>query len=158
MNFFFENLSLVPETSAAMGHFKLVSGSGTSDPAQIWPLKNWHLPDFLSGFALWNFASACVLYFSHAALRARSSLGTLARAYLLSSIRTAVSAAVCMPIEGGCRREQLRRRLGELIPPVMKEGNFWYSTSGPVSFSCVNPYLKRTVVNFRIAVNKNNIR
>ena len=39
MNFFFENLSLVPETSAAMEHFKLVFGSGTSDLAKIRPLK-----------------------------------------------------------------------------------------------------------------------
>ena len=31
MNFFFENLNLVPETSAAKEHFKLVFGSGTSD-------------------------------------------------------------------------------------------------------------------------------
>jgi hypothetical protein len=41
VNFFFENLRLVPETSAAMEHFKLVFGSGTSDPAKIRPLKNW---------------------------------------------------------------------------------------------------------------------
>ena len=57
MNFFFENLSLVPETREVMEHFKLVFGSGTSDLAKIRPLKNWHSPDFLSGFALWNFAS-----------------------------------------------------------------------------------------------------
>ena len=60
MNFFFENLSLLPETSAAKEHFKLVFGSGNSDLAKIRPLKNWHSPDFLSGFALWNFASARV--------------------------------------------------------------------------------------------------
>ena len=41
MNFFFENLSLVPETSAAKEHFKLVFGSGTSDLAKIRPLKIW---------------------------------------------------------------------------------------------------------------------
>ena len=39
MNFFFENLSLVPETSAPKEHFKLVFGFGTSDPAKIRPLK-----------------------------------------------------------------------------------------------------------------------
>ena len=53
VNFFFENLSLLPETSAAKEHFKLVFGSGNSDLAKIRPLKNWHSPDFLSGFALW---------------------------------------------------------------------------------------------------------
>ena len=57
VNFFFENLSLVPETREVMEHFKLVFGSGTSDLAKIRPLKNWHSPDFLSGFALWKFAS-----------------------------------------------------------------------------------------------------
>jgi len=57
VNFFFENLSLVPETSAAKEHFKLVFGSGTSDLAKIRPLKIWGSPDFLSGFALWDFAS-----------------------------------------------------------------------------------------------------
>ena len=31
--------------------FELVFGSGTSSPAKIRPLKNWYLPDFLSGFA-----------------------------------------------------------------------------------------------------------
>ena len=40
MNFFFENLSLVPETREVMEHFKLVFGSGTSDLAKIRPLKN----------------------------------------------------------------------------------------------------------------------
>ena len=39
--FFFEKLTLLPETSAAKKHFKLVFGSGTSDLAKIWPLKNW---------------------------------------------------------------------------------------------------------------------
>ena len=39
MNFFFENLSLVPETRAPKEHFKLVFGSGTSDLAKIRPLK-----------------------------------------------------------------------------------------------------------------------
>jgi len=39
--FFFENLSLVPETREVMEHFKLVFGSGTSDLAKIRPLKNW---------------------------------------------------------------------------------------------------------------------
>ena len=39
MNFFFENLSLVPETREVMEHFKLVFGSGTSDLAKIRPLK-----------------------------------------------------------------------------------------------------------------------
>ena len=39
--FFFENLSLVPETREVMEHFKLVFGSGTSDVAKIRPLKNW---------------------------------------------------------------------------------------------------------------------
>ena len=62
MNFFFENLSLESEISAAKEHFKLVFGSGTSDLAKIRPLKNWHSPDFLSGFALWNFASDATLY------------------------------------------------------------------------------------------------
>ena len=37
--FFFENLSLVPETSYVKEHFKLVFGSGTSDLAKIRPLK-----------------------------------------------------------------------------------------------------------------------
>ena len=41
VNFFFENLSLVPETSAPKEHFKLVFGSGTSDLAKIRPLKIW---------------------------------------------------------------------------------------------------------------------
>ena len=40
VNFFFENLSLVPETRAPKEHFKLVFGSGTSDLAKIRPLKN----------------------------------------------------------------------------------------------------------------------
>ena len=57
MNFFFENLSLLPETRVPKEHFKLLFGSGNSDLAKIRPLKNWHPPDFLSGFALWNFAS-----------------------------------------------------------------------------------------------------
>jgi len=39
--FFFENLRLVPETSAPKEHFKLVFGSGNSDLAKIRPLKNW---------------------------------------------------------------------------------------------------------------------
>ena len=39
MNFFFENLSLVPETRAPKEHFKLLFGSGTSSPAKIRPLK-----------------------------------------------------------------------------------------------------------------------
>ena len=41
VNFFFENLSLLPETRQVMEHFKLVFGSGTSDLAKIRPLKNW---------------------------------------------------------------------------------------------------------------------
>ena len=41
MNFFFENLSLVPETREVMEHFQLVFGSGTSDLAKIRPLKVW---------------------------------------------------------------------------------------------------------------------
>ena len=41
MNFFFENLSLLPETREVMEHFKLVFGSGNSDPAKIRPLKVW---------------------------------------------------------------------------------------------------------------------
>ena len=40
VNFFFENLSLVPETRVPKEHFKLVFGSGTSDLAKIRPLKN----------------------------------------------------------------------------------------------------------------------
>ena len=60
VNFFFENLSLLPETRVPKEHFKLVFGSGNSDLAKIRPLKNWHSPDFLSGFALWNFASSLV--------------------------------------------------------------------------------------------------
>ena len=39
VNFFFENLSLLPETSAPKEHFKLVFGSGNSDLAKIRPLK-----------------------------------------------------------------------------------------------------------------------
>ena len=39
VNFFFENLSLVPETRQVMEHFKLVFGSGTSDLAKIRPIK-----------------------------------------------------------------------------------------------------------------------
>jgi hypothetical protein len=61
VNLFFENLSLLPETRVPKEHFKLVFGSGTSELAKIRPLKNWHSPDFLSGFfALWNFASEFV--------------------------------------------------------------------------------------------------
>ena len=41
MIFFFENLSLLPETSAPKEHFKLVFGSGNSDLAKIRPLKVW---------------------------------------------------------------------------------------------------------------------
>ena len=41
MNFFFENLSLLPETRQVMEHFKLVFGSGNSDLAKIRPLKIW---------------------------------------------------------------------------------------------------------------------
>ena len=41
MNFFFENLSLLPETRAPKEHFKLVFGSGNSDLAKIRPLKVW---------------------------------------------------------------------------------------------------------------------
>ena len=37
--FFFENMSLLPETSAPKEHLKLVFGSGNSDPAKIRPLK-----------------------------------------------------------------------------------------------------------------------
>ena len=40
-----------------MQHFKLLFSPGTSGPAKIRPLKVWDLPDFLSGFALWYFAS-----------------------------------------------------------------------------------------------------
>ena len=42
--FFSKDLSLLPETSAAMEHFKLVFGSGNSSPAKIRPLKNWPPP------------------------------------------------------------------------------------------------------------------
>ena len=57
--FFFssKDLRLVPETRQVMEHFKLLFGSGTSGPAKIRPLKVLDLPDFLSGFALWDFAS-----------------------------------------------------------------------------------------------------
>ena len=41
VNFFFENLSLLPETRAPKEHFKLVFGSGNSDLAKIRPLKIW---------------------------------------------------------------------------------------------------------------------
>ena len=41
VNFFFENLRLVPETSAPKEHFKLLFGSGNSDLAKIRPLKVW---------------------------------------------------------------------------------------------------------------------
>ena len=41
MIFFFENLSLLPETRAPKEHFKLVFGSGNSDLAKIRPLKVW---------------------------------------------------------------------------------------------------------------------
>ena len=54
---------MVPETREVMEHFKLVFGSGTSSPAKIRPLKNWYLPDFLSGFALWDFASTAAVSF-----------------------------------------------------------------------------------------------
>ena len=37
VNFFFENLSLLPETRQVMEHFKLVFGSGNSDLAKIRP-------------------------------------------------------------------------------------------------------------------------
>ena len=39
VNFFFENLSLLPETREVMEHFKLVFGSGNSDLVKIRPLK-----------------------------------------------------------------------------------------------------------------------
>ena len=39
--FFFENLSLLPETRQVMEHFKLVFGSGNSDLAKIRPLNVW---------------------------------------------------------------------------------------------------------------------
>ena len=42
--FFFKDLSLLPETREVMEHFKLVFGSGNSDPAKIRPLKNWPPP------------------------------------------------------------------------------------------------------------------
>ena len=41
MNFFLENLSLLPETRVPKEHFKLVFGSGNSDLAKIRPLKVW---------------------------------------------------------------------------------------------------------------------
>ena len=41
MIFFFKDLSLLPETRAPKEHFKLVFGSGNSDPAKIRPLKVW---------------------------------------------------------------------------------------------------------------------
>ena len=53
MNFFPLNFWFVTNTREVMEHFKLVFGSGNSDLAKIRPLKNWHSPDFLSGFALW---------------------------------------------------------------------------------------------------------
>ena len=40
VNFFLENLSLLPETRVPKEHFKLVFGFGTSDLAKIRPLKN----------------------------------------------------------------------------------------------------------------------
>ena len=42
VNFFFENLSLVPETREVMEQFKLVFGSGTSDLAEM-AVSNRHL-------------------------------------------------------------------------------------------------------------------
>ena len=57
LNFFQVDLRLVPETSAPKEHFEQLFSSGTSDPAKIRPLKIRGSPDFLSGFALWNFAS-----------------------------------------------------------------------------------------------------
>ena len=59
MNFFFENLSLVPETSAAMEHFKLVFGSGTSDLAKIRPLKNRDPAITWKHRTLWSPVSRC---------------------------------------------------------------------------------------------------
>ena len=44
MIFFFKDLSLLQETREVMEHFKLVFGSGNSDPAKIRPLKNWPPP------------------------------------------------------------------------------------------------------------------
>jgi hypothetical protein len=49
-----------------MEHFKQLFGPGNSDSAKILPLNFLDLPDFLSGFASWNFASrvrlwACIL-------------------------------------------------------------------------------------------------
>ena len=58
VNFFPLNFLFVTNTRQVMEHFKLLFGSGNSDLAKTRPLKNWHSPDFLSGFALWNFASA----------------------------------------------------------------------------------------------------
>ena len=43
-DFFSKDLRLLPETSAPKEHFKLVFGSGNSDPAKIRPLKNWPPP------------------------------------------------------------------------------------------------------------------
>ena len=43
---------MVPETSAAKEHFKLVFGSGTSDLAKIRPLKNW--PPEMGHFAAYK--------------------------------------------------------------------------------------------------------
>ena len=40
-----------------MEHFKPLFGPGNSDPAKILPLNVLDLPDILSGFAFWNFAS-----------------------------------------------------------------------------------------------------
>ena len=52
--FFFENLSLLPETREVKEHFKLVFGSGTSDLAKIRPLKNRDPRHYLEVIALWE--------------------------------------------------------------------------------------------------------
>ena len=80
MNFFFENLSLLPETSAAMEHFKLVFGSGNSDLAKIRPLKvwtSWSILDFPLGSALLDFASFSPRRPFLSSRRAGGSPGTL---------------------------------------------------------------------------------
>ena len=66
-DFFFENLSLAPETSAPKEHFKLVFGSGTSDLAKIRPLKvgppaiNWK-SSLYENFHLFDCASRRLLH------------------------------------------------------------------------------------------------
>jgi hypothetical protein len=46
----------LPEARQVMEHYKPLFDPGKSDPARVLPPKVFDLPDFLSGFAIWNHA------------------------------------------------------------------------------------------------------